>query len=550
MRHLQRIPNLPAGLQATPPEPDSRERWRPGRPLALQLASRQSDPGFGGLSRAFGMPVEKSPEEVVEELKALQRELAELRSREFERMKTEQELRRELRVATQTTKTTTATLRQTVDLWNSTRRELADAQRSVKRAERAKSEFLINISHELRTPMTAILGFADLLLEDGNLALAPDSRLEHLHTLKRNAKSLMETLSDLFDLSQLEAGEVNVCCEIVSLRDLIEGISSEMLDVAASSGIGLDLAYLGKLPAQIQTDPRRLRQILVNLIGNAIKFTDEGGVRVSIQLVTDALDRPKLRIEVADTGQGMSPEALERIFDPFAQADGSLTRHFGGAGVGLALARGLAELMGGELEAESIEGRGSVFRLTVDPGSLEGAEHLEMSTAEDEVADSLGSGDTPRQLLEQAGELETPAKILYVEDAEDNQRLVGFILQKAGIEVTCADDGSAGVALALASRAAQQPFDLILMDLQMPVMDGYAATRKLRTAGWEGPIIALTAHSVDKEKDLSHEAGCDGFATKPIQRVELLKLVAEHLRKHREETDPPTLPGAESPTRG
>jgi signal transduction histidine kinase len=257
MRHLQRIPNLPAGLQATPPEPDSRERWRPGRPLALQLASRQSDPGFGGLSRAFGMPVEKSPEEVVEELKALQRELAELRSREFERMKTEQELRRELRVATQTTKTTTATLRQTVDLWNSTRRELADAQRSVKRAERAKSEFLINISHELRTPMTAILGFADLLLEDGNLALAPDSRLDHLHTLKRNAKSLMETLSDLFDLSQLEAGEVNVCCEIVSLRDLIEGISSEMLDVAASSGIGLDLAYLGKLPAQIQTDPRR-----------------------------------------------------------------------------------------------------------------------------------------------------------------------------------------------------------------------------------------------------------------------------------------------------
>jgi signal transduction histidine kinase/CheY-like chemotaxis protein len=485
--------------------------------------------------------MEKSQRELIEELKSLRREVGELRSREFERMKREQELRRDLRVATQNAKTTTATLRQTLDLWNATRRELASSQRRVKKAERAKSEFLINISHELRTPMTAILGFADLLLEDGNLALAPDSRLEHLHTLKRNAKNLMETLSDLFDLSQLEAGEVSVCSEIVSLRELMEGVASEMLDVAASHGIGLDVAYVGKLPTQIQTDLKRLRQILVNLIGNAIKFTEEGGVRVAVQLVTDALDRPKLRVEVADTGQGMSPEALERIFDPFAQADGSLTRNFGGAGVGLALARRLAELMGGELEAESIEGRGSVFRLTVDPGSLEGAEHLEMSTAEAEVVDSLAFGESGEDTLTQARELETPAKILYVEDAEDNQRLVGFILQRAGMEVTCADDGAAGVALALASRAALQPFDLVLMDLQMPVMDGYAATRKLRTAGWEGPIIALTAHSIAKEKELSLEAGCDGFATKPIQRVELLKLVVEHLRKHRSDTGPAEL---------
>jgi signal transduction histidine kinase/CheY-like chemotaxis protein len=482
--------------------------------------------------------VEKSPEELIEELQALRCELGELRSREFERMKREQELRRELRDATQSAKSTTATLRQTLDLWNKTRRELAGAQRRVKQAERAKSEFLINISHELRTPMTAILGFADLLLEDGNLALAPDSRLEHLHTLKRNAKNLMEILSDLFDLSQLEAGEVSMCSEVVPLRDVLEGVASEMLDVAASRGIGLDVTYIGKLPMQIQTDPKRLRQILVNLIGNAIKFTDQGGVRVTVQLVTDALDRPKLRIEVADTGQGMSPEALERIFDPFAQADGSLTRSFGGVGVGLALARRLAELQGGELEAESIEGRGSVFRLTVDPGSLEGTEHLEMSTAEGEVANTLAFGATADGSLGDARELESPAKILYVEDAEDNQRLVGFILQRAGMEVTCADDGSAGVALALASRAAQQPFDLILMDLQMPVMDGYAATRKLRTAGWEGPIIALTAHSIAKEKELSLEAGCDDFATKPIQRAELLKLVVEHLRKHRADSDP------------
>jgi CheY-like chemotaxis protein len=319
-----------------------------------------------------------------------------------------------------------------------------------------------------------------------------------------------------------------------------------MLELAARSGIGLAVAYTGELPAQIETDPKRLRQILVSLIGNAIKFTDEGGVRVTTQLVTDALDRPKLRFEVADTGQGMSPEALERIFDPFAQADGSLTRKFGGAGVGLALARRLAELLGGELGAESIEGRGSVFRLTVDPGSLEGVECREMSAGEAPDVDTLGCGKKTQDLLEQARELESPPKILYVEDAEDNQRLVVFILERAGMEVTCADDGAAGVALALASRAAEQPFDLILMDLQMPVMDGYAATRKLRTAAWEGPIIALTAHSVSKEKDLSIEAGCDGFATKPVQRVELLRLVAEHLGKHRDEDSEPEPPDVES----
>jgi CheY-like chemotaxis protein/two-component sensor histidine kinase len=340
----------------------------------------------------------------------------------------------------------------------------------------------------------------------------------------------MEVLSDLFDLSKLESGAVDLASEVVSLREILRDVASRMFDVAATRGIGLDIACLGDLPLRIQTDPKRLHQILVNLIANAIKFTEVGGVRVSIQLVTDALDRPKLRFEVADTGEGMSPEALERIFDPFAQADGSLTRKHGGVGVGLAVARRLAELLGGELEAESIEGRGSVFRLTVDPGPLDGVDLVAMSAPDSDGAETLGYDDKTECLMGEARELESRPKILYVEDAEDNQRLVAFILERTGMEVTCADDGAVGVELALASRAAQQPFDLILMDLQMPRMDGYTATRKLRTAGWELPIIALTAHSVNKEKELSIEAGCDAFATKPVQRVELLQLVVQHLR--------------------
>jgi signal transduction histidine kinase/CheY-like chemotaxis protein len=487
--------------------------------------------------------VDKSRQELLDaEVRKLRQELTQLRAREFERMKQEQGMRRELRVATHAAQSTTATLRQTLDLWNATRRELAAAQRRAKKAERAKTEFLVNLSHELRTPMTSIIGFADLLLEDGDLALAPESRLEHLHTLKRNARGLMDVLSDLFDLSKLEAGEVDVAHEIVSLHDLLREVASSMFDVAASRGIGLEIACLGELPVRIRTEPKRLRQILANLIGNAIKFTEVGGVRVSIQLVSDALDRPTLRFEVADTGQGMSPEALERIFDPFAQADGSLTRKHGGAGVGLALARRLAEVLGGELEAESIEGRGSVFRLTVDPGPLEGVELVEMSAPDSDGPDTLSYGDKTRYLLVEARDLRAQAKVLYVEDAEDNQRLVAFILERAGMEVTCADDGASGVALALASRAAQQPFDLILMDLQMPVMDGYTATRKLRTAGWDGPIIALTAHSVNREKELSIEAGCDTFATKPIQRVELLQLVVQQLREREGENSPETIP--------
>lgn len=474
---------------------------------------------------------ERSQDELIQELEELRQTVAELRSREFERVKQEQELRREMRLLSDNARTAAKILQSTLTATNELQRELKQAKRDAAAASRAKSAFLVNMSHELRTPMTAILGFADLLLEEGDISRAPASRIENLQTLKRNGQSLMQVLSDILDLSKLESGDLEVERVAISPLELMQDIASVMRPAALKKGIAFDLAFEGKLPARIHTDPTRLRQVLMNLVGNAIRFTERGGVRVCVRLVQGD-KRTRLRFDIADTGEGMSPRTLELAFDAFAQGDDSLTRKEGGLGLGLAIAKQLAGVLGGELEVDSLEGGGSIFRLCIDPGPLGEFELIDPNADDAQEADSLAEFGT-RLLIEKLREEKLEGRILYIEDGEDNRRLVTVVLCKAGFEVTCAENGEGGIELAVAARDAGEPFDLILMDLQMPVLDGYEATRRLRAADFQVPIVALTAHALHGERRRALEAGCDSFLTKPIQRHELVEAIARYLRERK-----------------
>ena len=475
---------------------------------------------------------EKSREQLLEEIEELHSTLGELRQRELERITSEQELRRELRLVTDNAKTTARILRSTIDVSNQAIRELRKAKKRAEAATRAKSEFLANMSHEIRTPMTAIQGYTELLLEEGDLSRAPARRIEQLHTLKRNGLHMIRVLSDILDFAKIEAGKIDVERLKVSPCEMVSDVVSVMRNMATEKEIGFDVAYTSDIPAEIETDPTRLRQILMNLIGNAIKFTERGGVRLTTELIENEQGEPMLRFAVSDTGPGLSPEARERIFESFSQADASTTREYGGTGLGLTISRRLARCLGGDLEVESIEGHGSTFTLTIEVGSLEGVEMLDRPEREEiDAYSELTDDESTPSFLKRVDEEGPGGHILLVEDGEDNRRLVAFTLKKAGFEISHAVNGKDGVELAVVARDAGQPFDLIVMDMQMPVMDGYEATRQLRAAGETAPIIALTAHALKGNRKRCLEAGCDDFATKPVNRRQFVTKILTHLSK-------------------
>lgn len=384
---------------------------------------------------------------------------------------------------------------------------LVRAKELAESASRAKSEFLANMSHEIRTPMTAVLGYADLALDE----LHDPSRLaEHLGVIRRNAQHLLTVINDILDLSKLDAGEMRAVVTRVCPTDTCTGVA-EMLRVQADAK-GLDLTVLTApgTPDAIITDAVRLRQILLNLVGNAIKFTERGSVRIELSHADHTTT-----VRVRDTGIGIDPEQLENIFLPFHQADASTTRRHGGTGLGLSIARRLAHLLGGDLTAESKLGAGSVFTLTINAPATSAALPTPQATTTP-LPPAL-----PRPL---AGR-----RILLAEDGPDNQKLISFLLTRAGAEVAIAEDGQA--ALELASRT-QPPFDLILMDMQMPRMDGYAATRALRERGDRTPVLALTAHAMSGDRQKCLAAGCDDYLTKPVDRDALIQTCARHTTPH------------------
>jgi PAS domain S-box-containing protein len=385
-------------------------------------------------------------------------------------------------------------------------------------ASSAKSSFLAAMSHEIRTPMTAILGYADLLAEEGDRLRAPVQRLDHIDTIKRNGEHLLALINDILDLSKIEAGKMSVERLRVPPARLLQDLSLLMSVRAQAKSIALDVACETAIPETIESDPLRLRQILVNIVGNAIKFTDRGGVRV--RLAFERRDQaPFLRCTVEDSGIGMTPEQIAGLFQAYQQASLTTARERGGTGLGLTISRQLARLLGGDIEVTSKRGVGTRFTLRVATGPLDGIPFITPEQA-------AGTLHERPEVVTINGRPLADQRILLVEDGVDNRRLIEHLLTKAGATVTTAEHGKAALALipeTLSGQADDEPFDVILTDMLMPEMDGYTFARELRARGWRGRIVALTANAMQGDAERCHAAGCDGYASKPVDRVELLR---------------------------
>jgi len=391
---------------------------------------------------------------------------------------------------------------------------LAQATERAEEASRAKSRFLANMSHELRTPLTAILGYADVLLDgDGD----SESNRTQLETIHRNGEHLLGLINDILDMSKIEVGKMGVEYVKMDPVGLVESIREMMQQYAFERGIELFVEYSGEIPREIYSDPMRVRQVLINLVGNSLKFTERGWVRMTVSFDTDD---GRLRVAVADTGIGMSEEQVGKVFESFTQADASTVRRFGGTGLGLHIAKKLAGLLDGDLVVESELGKGSVFTLTVGAGDVvgvvEGVDVIEARIAADKEAAVLGCSGATALVLD-------GVSVLLVEDGLDNQRLIRHILTKAGADVEICENGRLAVDH-LINEGGAGLYQLVLMDMQMPVLDGYEASRELRERGVRIPIIALTAHAMSHDRELCLEAGCDDYATKPIDRARLISL--------------------------
>jgi signal transduction histidine kinase/ActR/RegA family two-component response regulator len=401
--------------------------------------------------------------------------------------------------------------------------ELQLAKTAAEAATRAKSEFLANMSHEIRTPMTAILGYADLMRDAEQ---SPADRSNCIETILRNGQHLLAIINDILDISKIEAGHMVIEQIACSPTRIIEEVVSLMRVRVIEKGLSLSVKYINAIPATIKSDPTRMRQILMNLVSNAVKFTHSGSIQLTVQLqgASDGLGA-HLRFDVIDTGIGMTSEQLSCLFKPFSQGDDSTTRLFGGTGLGLAISQRLAQILGGDITVVSSPGRGSTFTLVVKTGSLTGVPmidnpaesilHAPLSQPEPDYLDGI-------QPL--AG-----AHILLAEDGPDNQRLFSFLLKTAGASVDIAENGRLAVYKATHALAGNLAYNIILMDMQMPELDGYGATRELRQLGYEGPIIALTAHAMSVDRIACLQAGCDDYAVKPIDRSTLINTVAKYL---------------------
>jgi len=400
-------------------------------------------------------------------------------------------------------------------------------------ASAAKSEFLANMSHEIRTPMTAILGFSEVLDDEimccpvcPNMSQCPrrESGADALSTIERSAKHLMQVINDILDISKIESDRLDMRRVACSPVHVLAEVQSLMEVQAKAKNLSLRCGFAGPIPETIMSDPTRIHQILVNLVGNAIKFTEIGSVEVTGRFLdkNEFGGSPRLCFEVRDTGIGLTQVQILKLFKPFSQVDTSPTRQFSGTGLGLAISRRLAKLLGGDIEVRSSPGIGSTFTVTIDPGSLDGICMIH------EVQDLLVQLPTPINITNPDKAL-LQVRILLAEDGEDNQRLISSLLKKAGADVTAVENGQLAVDQALAARELDRQFDVILMDMQMPVMDGYTAIRQLRERDYySGPIIALTAHAMVEDRQKCIAAGCNDYISKPIDRQLLIATVARH----------------------
>lgn len=391
--------------------------------------------------------------------------------------------------------------------------EMLQTKEAAEAASRAKSEFLANMSHEIRTPLNAILGFADLVRQGTDLSIA--EQRDYLDTIHKSGEHLLSLISDILDLSKIEAGQLTIERLRCSPHQLIAETISLLRVRAREKGLKLDYNWIGQVPESIETDPARLRQLLLNVVGNAIKFTDNGGVYVVAQMV-GTLEDSRLLLEVVDTGIGIQSEKLQSIFDPFCQADTSVTRRFGGTGLGLAICRRLAEALGGGIAVQSRPHEGSIFSISIATGSLLGVSMVEGPL-----------GDIPRPREEphaRKGIMLPGRRILVADDGDTNRKLIQIVLRRAGATVLCAENGQQALEIAL-----REQLDAILMDMQMPLMDGYTATARLREAGLAIPVIALTAHAMKGDEERCRDSGCTGYLAKPVNAERLLEALAAEI---------------------
>ncbi|XZE51757.1 PAS domain S-box protein [Planctomycetaceae bacterium SH139] len=389
-------------------------------------------------------------------------------------------------------------------------------------ASQAKSEFLANMSHEIRTPMTAILGYADLIMEPTS---SPQDFATHVRTIQANAGHLLTIINDILDMSKIEAGQMTIERIDTNPAQIVEEVASLLRPRAIGKGITLGIVYDTPIPLSIHSDPTRLRQILLNLAGNSIKFTEIGSV--TIHAACDA-GAERMTFRVVDTGIGMSEKQRAAIarFEAFSQADTSTTRKFGGTGLGLRISNSLATMLGGGIEVASTLNEGSEFTVTIATGSLTGvklhtpaqicelADSDEQETSSERLAAKKVDGQQLQPLL--------GLRVLLAEDGPDNQRLISFHLKKAGAEVILADNGLIAAETIESATADTMPH-LVLMDMQMPELDGYAATKRLRCQGYRLPIIALTAHAMEGDRQKCLNAGCIDYLTKPIDKARLIE---------------------------